>query len=165
MQVGGIEDVARGVVSIGDKQLVLVGHQGQHMRTLDEAGSTPEMLPSLQVEDLDRGIDFGRNIQPVLIEIYGEMIEVAAGDLRKRYVLDQLKGFLTGCGIDADKHGQQGRGVNRDQAVWNLHASPDSCRNLESRTRIKFHGIPALARARMGRGLTRARSYRVMPRL
>jgi hypothetical protein len=76
------------------------------MRTLDEAGCTPEMLPGFQVEDLDRGIDFGRNIQPVLIEIYGEMIEVAACDLRKGYVVDQLEGFLAGYGIDAEKQRQ-----------------------------------------------------------
>jgi hypothetical protein len=72
------------------------------MRTLHQAGSAPEVLPGFQVEDLDRGIDLGRNKQSVLIEVYREMIEVAAGDLRKRYVLDQLKGFLTGYSIDAE---------------------------------------------------------------
>src|SRR3981081_4167415 len=103
MQIGGIKYVARSILGVRDEQLLFVGHQGQHMRTLDQAGGAPEVLSGFQVEDLDRGIDLGRNIQSVAIEVDCEMIKVAARDLRQRYVLDQLEGLLSGNSIDAEK--------------------------------------------------------------
>jgi len=80
-------------------------YQVQHVRTFDQACRAVEVFPGFQVEDLDRTIVLGRHKQSVFLDIYREMIEIAAGNRRQRDALDLLKRRRRRDGIQTETGG------------------------------------------------------------
>src|SRR6185437_10709196 len=94
--VGGIQDLRPARAAVDDDQAVVPGQIDEGMRDLDtDAVERALMLAGLQVEQLHRAVILRRQKQPVALDVYAEVVEVAGiAGVPVGAVSDQRRGWV-----------------------------------------------------------------------
>src|SRR5437899_951632 len=114
VETGCIEELAGCIACVSDEKLVLIFEEDDFARRLHDAASAEQMLSCLEIKDFDGSIDLGSHIQPIVTQVYCEVIEVATRYFRQRCRSDLCQGSHIGSMQGAGRESEESDYCSRE---------------------------------------------------
>src|SRR5260370_35867010 len=92
LETGSVQELTGCIAGVSYQKVVSIFEEDDFSRRLDDAKSALQMFACLQIKDFDGSIDLGSHIQPIVTQVYGEVIEVATSNFRQRCRSDLCQG-------------------------------------------------------------------------